>query len=124
MALHYALTDKPNIIKDEIWKWEILLRKNEYVTNCLTKFVWLPYKAWIKYRFYKESVRLGFSIPLNCFGPGLSIAHYGTITIGNAKVGRNCRLQEGHKHRFDWAKTAATIGDNVFIGTRSKEPLI
>ena len=95
MALHYALTDKPNIIKDEIWKWEILLRKNEYVTNCLTKFVWLPYKAWIKYRFYKESVRLGFSIPLNCFGPGLSIAHYGTITIGHAKVGRNCRLQEG-----------------------------
>ena len=77
LALHYALTDKPNIIKDEIWKWEILLRKNEYVTNCLTKFVWLPYKAWIKYRFYKESVRLGFSIPLNCFGPGLSIAPAG-----------------------------------------------
>ena len=69
--------------------------KDEYVTNCLTKFVWLPYKTWIKYRFYKEFVRLGFSIPLNCFGPGFSIAHYETITIGNAKVGRNCRFQEG-----------------------------
>lgn len=22
LALHYALTDKPNIIKDEIWKWK------------------------------------------------------------------------------------------------------
>lgn len=120
MALHYALTDTPNIIKDEIWKWEILLRKNEYVTNCLTKFVWLPYKAWIKYRFYKESVRLGFSIPLNCFGPGLSIAHYGTITIGNAKVGRNCRLQEGVNIGSTGGETAATIGDNVFIGTGAK----
>lgn len=65
------------------------------MTNCLTKFIWLPYKAWTKYRFYKESVRLGISIPLNCFEPELSIAHYGTITIGNAKVGKNCRLQEG-----------------------------
>ena len=91
------------------------------MTNCLTKFVWLPYKAWIKYKFYKESVRLGFSISLNCFGPGLSIAHYGTITIGNAKVGRNCRFQEGvNIGSTGEGKTAATIGDNVFIGTGAK----
>ena len=85
----------PNFFKDEIWKWEILLRKNEYVTNCLTSKIYLPYKVWIKWRFYNLSVKLGFSIPMNCFGPDLSIAHYGTIVVGNAKVGKNCRIQEG-----------------------------
>ena len=56
---------KPNFFKDEIWKWEILLRKNEYVTNCLTSKIYLPYKVWIKWRFYNLSVKLGFSIPMN-----------------------------------------------------------
>ena len=66
-------------------------------------------------------MRLGFSIPLNCFGPGLSIAHYGTITIGNAKVGRNCRIQEGvNIGSTGGGKKAATIGNNVFIGTGAK----
>ena len=27
LALHYSDDDKPSIIKDEIWKWEILLSK-------------------------------------------------------------------------------------------------
>lgn len=66
-------------------------------------------------------MKLGFTVPLNCFGPGLSIAHYGTITIGNAKVGRNCRLQEGvNIGSTGGSKKAATIGDNVFIGTGAK----
>lgn len=121
LALHYSDDDKPSIIKDEFWKWEILLRKNEYVTNCLSNIIWFPYRAWIKYRYHKCSVKLGFTVPLNCFGPGLSIAHYGTITIGNAKVGRNCRLQEGvNIGSTGGSKKAATIGDNVFIGTGAK----
>ena len=35
IALHYAEGVKRPGFKDDIWKFEILLRKNEYVTNCL-----------------------------------------------------------------------------------------
>lgn len=38
----------------------------------------------------------GFSIPVNSFGPGLSIAHGGTIVVNNtARIGKNCRIHEG-----------------------------
>jgi len=61
-------------------------------------------------------MRLGFSIPINVFGPGLSIPHYGTIVVNsNAKVGRNCRLHVGTN--IGMHKDAApVIGDNVYIG--------
>lgn len=67
------------------------------------------------------SLKLGFSIPLNCFGPGLSIAHYGCLVVGNAKVGKNCRIQEDvNIGATGGIPQAATIGDNVFIGTGAK----
>jgi len=53
------------------------------------------------------------------FGPGLSIAHYGTIIINKGtKVGANCRLhacvnigtEAGYGHK------APVIGDNCYIG--------
>jgi serine O-acetyltransferase len=56
---------------------------------------------------------------LNVFGPGLSIAHRGTIVINNAtKIGANCRLHAcvniGTKAGYD--NMAPKIGDNVYIG--------
>ena len=33
-------------------------------------------------RYYRLSLKLGFSIPLNVFGYGLVIPHYGTIVVG------------------------------------------
>lgn len=37
--------------------------------------------------------KLGFSIGLNVFGPGLSIAHYGCIVVNSgARIGTNCRI--------------------------------
>jgi serine O-acetyltransferase len=68
------------------------------------------------------SVELGFSIPENVFGPGLSIVHYGTIVVHkNAKVGKNCRIQActniGASGGTD---DAPIIGDNVYIGPGAK----
>ena len=70
----------------------------------------------IKYR--RLSLRLGFSIPINCFGPGLSIPHYGTIVVNpNARIGKNCRIHTcvniGASGGSD---NVPTIGDNVYIG--------
>ena len=121
IALNYPSSQKRPTFKDDIWKFEILLRKKEYVTNCLTSPFFLPYKAYIKYRYHKLSVKLGFSIPINSIGPGLSIAHYGLLTIGNCQIGKNCRIQEGvNIGATSGNPRAATIGDNVFIGTGAK----
>lgn len=61
-------------------------------------------------------MRLGFSIPINVFGPGVSIPHYGTIVINpNAKIGRNCRIHAGTNIGMHKGG-APIIGDNVYIG--------
>ena len=55
------------------------------------------------------------------FGPGLSIAHYGTIVVNsNAKIGKNCRIQEGVNIGASGNERAPQIGDNVFIGSGAK----
>lgn len=76
------------------------------------------YLKFLYYHFLKESIKYGFTIPINAFGPGLSLAHYGSIIV-NGKIGKNCRIHscvnigEGH------GKTPI-IGDNVYIGPGAK----
>ena len=117
----YALRQEgrrsPRFGRDEIWRFEILLRKAEYYTNNrknpINRILYVIYKT----RFHRMSVKLGFSIPLNVFGKGLSIAHYGPIVVNsNAKIGDYCRIQEcvtiGSTGGND---RAPQIGDFVFI---------
>ena len=79
----------PNLI----WRFERTLRYTEYYTNC-RRGVWGGViSLYYRYKLRRLSLKLGFSIPCNVFGPGLSIAHYGTIVVnGNARIGANCRL--------------------------------
>jgi serine O-acetyltransferase len=107
---------------DIIWEYEILLRRNEYYKNCGKNVCSKIYALFLRMRFRRLSRKLGFSIPLNVFGPGLSIAHYGTIVVnGNARVGKNCRLQECvNIGATNGSSDAPIIGDNVFIGTGAK----
>lgn len=115
-------TKYPRPFKDEIWKFQILLRKVEYYLNC-KKGIWNKIvEKYYKFRFHQLSVRLGLSIAPNVFEEGLSIAHYGTIVVhANASVGKNCRIQEGvtigatNNHH-----ESAIIGDNCFIGSGAK----
>lgn len=69
-----------------------------------------------KYRFRKLSIKLGYSIPINVFGPGLSLPHYGTIVVNpDTRVGINCRIHVGVNIGAHHDK-APLIGDNVYIG--------
>lgn len=63
-------------------------------------------------------MKLGFSIPINVFGPGLSIPHYGTIVVNsNARIGANCRLHVGVNIGASGGSIKAPcLGDNVYIG--------
>ncbi len=112
----------PRLFGDEIWKFEILLRKVEYDLNCRHGVIGKLVGKWHKMRFHRLSVRLAFTIPPNVFGPGLSIPHYGTIVVhGNVRAGKNCRLQEGVTiGATNGSHEAAVIGDNCYFGSGVK----
>lgn len=112
---------RPGLLNDDIWKFEIFLRKREYYadqTGALCKLPMLYYTL----RWYRLGVRLGYSIPIHVFGPGLSIAHRGTIVVnGNARVGAYCRVQEGVTiGTTGGSDKAPRLGDYVFLGSGAK----
>lgn len=107
------------LFPNEIYKFERLLRHTEYYYNTqalsrLHKILYLYYKASLR----EQSLKLGFSIPLNVCGPGLSIAHYGTIVISeNAKIGANCHIHTCVNIGASAGRPEAPkIGDNVYLG--------
>jgi len=128
-ALDIRNRKKPKLLHDVIWSYQILLRKCEYYQNCRKDILGRLYCKYLKLKLVKRNHKLGFSIPLNVFDKGLSIAHYGTIVINaNASVGEYCRLHEGvtigvtgadYKDR-DGKDNAAKIGNRVFIATGAK----
>ena len=117
---------KAKFYGDEIWKFQLCLRKREYYSrnssNFLQRIIEMPKNLWFHYRFHKLSIKLGFSIPLNVFDKGLSIVHYGTIVVSkNAVIGKNCRIHEGVTiGATNGEEFAPKIGDNVFIGSGAK----
>ncbi|ELA59274.1 TPA: serine acetyltransferase [Enterococcus faecium] len=112
----------PKFVGDEIWKFQRLMRKTEYYKNCSKTLLGKIYSAWLQYRYYQFRIRLGFSIPLNVFDAGLSIAHFGTIVVnGNARVGKNCRIQECVTiGATNGSERAPTLGNNIFIGSGAR----
>lgn len=105
-----------------IWQFQKTMRKLEYFTNCKNKGAGKIRILIIKYKFKRLSLKLGFSIPINVFGPGLSIVHYGTIVINrNSKVGSNCRIHACVNIGASGGESGAPkIGDNVYIAPGAK----
>lgn len=101
--------------RSKIDHFHYLLRRTEYIHNCSKGLVGSLRYKWFNYLFRRTSLKLGFSIPINVFGPGLFIPHYGTIVVNNnVKVGANCVLHTcvciaGSKEKI--------IGDNAYIST-------
>ena len=112
---------RPGLINDEIWKFEIFLRKREYYCDQSGALMKLP-MLYYTLRWFRLGVRLGYSIPIHVFGPGLSIAHRGTIVVnGNARVGAYCRIQEGVTiGTTGGSENAPRLGDYVFLGSGAK----
>lgn len=107
---------------DIIWKYQKLLRKAEYLHNCKSSGYHKIYYKWIQYRFFRTQVKTGMNIPMNVFGPGLSIAHLGPIVInGFARIGKNCRLHPFTTIGIDGRSgKVATVGDNVYLSNGCK----
>lgn len=117
-------TVKAKFFGDEIWKFQLLLRKTEYFHNQqgIRRLLCYPLYVAAKFRLHHRQLKLGFSIPLNVFGPGLSIPHYGTIVVAHrAVIGKNCRIHEGVTiGATNGNSGAARIGDDVFISSGVK----
>ena len=113
----------PSLIGDEVWKFQRRLRKTEFFKNTSNgNIIKKLFYIFSMIRFHRLRVKYGFSIPLNVFGPGLSIAHFGSIVVnGNAKVGENCRIQDSVTiGATNGESDAPVIGNNVFIGSGAR----
>lgn len=110
----------PRPFTDEIWKYEILLRKYEYWLNqhwILASIPKMHYKFWL----HQMSVKLGIFIGPNTCDKGLSIAHINCIEINqNAKIGKNLRIHEGVTIGASGNDDAPVIGDCVFLASGCK----
>ena len=109
---------RPRMFQDYTWRFERLLRKVEYLENCGNNPIDKIACLQAKFSFLRLSQKLGFSIPRNVFGPGLSIAHGGPIIVHpKAVIGENCRIDRcvsiGSVH---YPTPPPKIGNNVFIG--------
>ncbi len=101
---------------DSIWKWERMLRKIEYLANCKQTFWGNLYRRFLYIRWTR--MRIGYEIPINTFGPGLSIAHKGTIIVNSkVRVGKNCRIHvDVVLGQGKDADDIPKLGDNIHIG--------
>ena len=111
----------PSLFGDEIWKFQIILRKLEYFQN-LGGWRGRISKSYYRVRYHHLSLKLGFTIPCNVISPGLALVHYGTIVIAEGcAIGKNCRIHAGVSIGANGgASKAATIGNNVYIGPGAK----
>jgi serine O-acetyltransferase len=109
---------RPRMFQDEIWRFERLLRKVEYLENCgsspLDKIACLQ----ARFNLMRLGQKLSLPIARNVFGPGLSFAHGGPIVVHpKAVVGENCRIDRCVSIGSVYSRTAVPkIGNNVFIG--------
>ena len=115
MPFYYEQSKKARFIcwmtSDPIYyiaKYIRLLRKEEYYFNTSRRLGYLWY-------FRKKNHlgnKLGFKIPKNCFGPGLTIYHHGGIIVNEAaSIGANCIL-----HGDNCIGNNGSVDDNPVIG--------
>jgi serine O-acetyltransferase len=97
-------------------RWQMRLRCTEWWCNTQVGRGGRIVGALLRWRLQAKAVRLGYSIPINRIGPGLRLAHYGTIAVnGAAKIGANCQILPDVVVGNN-AMGAPVIGDSVFIG--------
>lgn len=114
---------RPRWFGDDIWKYQIILRKYEFWLSQPRSLFAKISTAYYHYQYYKQSIRLNFEIPTFVFGAGLSIAHRGPIIVNpHAKIGENCRIHSGVNigTAAGTQSAAPTLGKNCYIGPGAK----
>ena len=101
-------------------RYQRMLRRTEYVVNCRKGRLWKPYVLFCLMRLRRAGIKLGFTIHPNTFGPGLSIAHWGTIVVNpHCRIGANCRIHPGTS-LGETDGGSPVLGDDCYIGPGAK----
>ena len=112
----------PKLIGDENWKFQIALRMEEYHANQSGIYHRIMKKIWyLIHRHY--GIKMGWDIPINVFGPGLKINHFGLIVINdNVRIGAFCDIHQGVNigQHGNCSTDVPIIGNNVWIGPGAK----
>lgn len=70
-----------------------------------------------RYSLQRQSVITGISLPPGVCGPGLYIAHYGSIVINSrTRIGARLQIHSATNIGTDEAGATPVIGDDVYIG--------
>lgn len=104
-----------------ILRWQRRLRRIESYERLKSNmsFISMIHCNFLRFFHKHNSVQLGFSIPPHVFGPGLSIAHWGTIAVEQkARIGKNCRIHQGVTIGSSKGQVPI-IGDDCFIGANA-----
>jgi serine O-acetyltransferase len=107
------------LLREPQARWLIRLRVTEYVHNTVRSPAGRVADAFLRWRLQRSAIKLGYTIPINRFGPGLKLPHWGTIVVsGAATIGANCTLHPSTL--IGWKDGAPRIGDDVYIGNGAK----
>ncbi|MCJ8504806.1 hypothetical protein MRU69_07970 [Kocuria flava] len=94
--------------------YQRLMRKLEYLL-AQPGIMARAQRSLVRFQFMRTSVATGISIPPGVFGPGLSIAHYGSIVVhSKVRAGAYCRINSATNIGFANGGVP-TLGDHVYI---------
>ena len=118
-AIANKVRSRSDLLFSPTWRYIKILRWNEYLVNCLPKNMMIFGRILCKYanfRLRRISVRTGISIPINTFGKGLYLPHYGCIVVNSsARFGDYCIIQCGVN-----VSENVVCGDHIYLGAGAK----
>jgi serine O-acetyltransferase len=111
---------------DPVARFVCIMRLHALAVNTRKPaFIRIPLRLW----FRSLSVKLGFSIGPNVFGPGVAIVHYGLLIIDpTTRIGKNCRVHmgvhlggsSGFVAEEELADCSPRLGNNVYLAPGCK----
>ena len=123
IALNRVDRKFPMTLFDLPLRYQLVLRRAEYWTNCKTNLFSKPLVLFFQLRHRIIGNKCGYSIPLNVCGKGLNLAHLGTVIINSgAQIGEYCRIHAGVNigTKAGESNSAPCIGNRVYIGPGAK----
>ena len=121
LALRIGQKKRPQIFGDEIWKFTIALRKWEYYSA--RGGVWRVPALYYRFRTHNLGLKCGgFTVPRGVFGPGLSIAHPGSVTVNHtARVGRTAASTKGCASGPPAAARRPPLSGTMFLSAAARK---
>jgi serine O-acetyltransferase len=90
-------------VRKPIIHYTVMLRRVEYLVNCRPEVHYRLWRKIMQLRLKLKGAKLGFSITPNTFGPGLYLAHWGSVVISSlARVGANAKVHSCVRCASDW----------------------